>query len=130
VDHSDDPARVIGRRSAGTLRLTKDDRGLLAEIDTPTTTSGNDVLELVRRGDVTGMSFAFRVMPNGERFERRADGPVRLIFDMTIRSISVVTFPAYEVTNAEVAQRSLREWQQTQSGRSIAWLRLRSEATG
>jgi hypothetical protein len=53
VDH--DPAKVIGRKTADTLRLVKDDRGLFVEIDVPKTTAGDDILELVSRRDVSGM---------------------------------------------------------------------------
>jgi HK97 family phage prohead protease len=126
VDHSDDPTRVIGRRSAGTLRLAKQPRGLQVEIDVPETSIGNDTLALVRRGDVTGMSFSFRVMPNGDRFERRAEGPVRVISDMQVRDISIVTYPAYTAADVQVAKRSLEAWQAVQTGSRIDWLRRRA----
>ena len=131
VDHSEDPSRVIGRRNAGTLRFSKDDHGLLSEIDMPQTTIGNDTLELVKRGDVTGMSFTFHVMPKGERFERRDGGPVRLISDMTIRDVALVTYPAYPTTNVEIAQRSLQAWQASANmGSRIKWLRQREYSRG
>ena len=49
-----DPNHLLGRVSAGTLRLAEDDHGLRYEIDLPNTTLGRDVAELLRRGDVTG----------------------------------------------------------------------------
>lgn len=128
VDHSSDPTRVIGRVSAKTLRLTKDETGLLAEIDVPATTFGNDILTLVERRDVSGMSFVFQVMPRGDRFERRDGMPVRLISDMLIRDISIVTYPAYAATDVQVAQRSLQVFE-SQAGRRIEWLRLRRRIT-
>ena len=67
-----DPAAVLGRRSSQTLRLLKDAHGLRVEIDVPRTALGNDVLELVKRGDVSGMSFAFSVVPDGERWDAAA----------------------------------------------------------
>jgi len=91
VDH--DASKVLGRTTAGTLRLAKDDRGLRVEIDPPDTTVGRDVVALVQRGDVTGMSFAFRVIrPHGERFEQREGQPVRIVTDMAIQDVSIVTF--------------------------------------
>jgi HK97 family phage prohead protease len=126
VDH--DTGKVIGRTTAGTLRLAKDERGLRVEIDPPETTAGRDIIELVQRGDVTGMSFTFRVMrPHGERFERRDGQPVRILTDLTIQEISIVTFPAYEATDVQVAQRSLLAFD-AQHGRSIAMLRRQLQA--
>src|SRR5690606_19161246 len=58
-DH--DSAKVLGRSSAGTLRVSEDDIGLAVEIDLPDTSTGRDVRELLKRGDITGMSFGFRV---------------------------------------------------------------------
>ena len=110
VDH--DSSKVVGRTRAGTLTLSKDARGLHVEILPPDTTIGRDILESVRRGDVTGMSFRFGVVrPNGERFESRAGIPTRIISDMVIQEVSIVTFPAYTATDVTVAQRSLRLFQ-------------------
>lgn len=106
VDH--DASKVLGRTAAGTLRLAKDERGLRVEIDPPDTTAGRDVVALMQRGDVTGMSFAFSVVrPNGERFERRDGQPVRIISDMAIQDVSIVTFPAYSAADAQIALRGL-----------------------
>ena len=109
ADH--DPARVLGRMSNNTLRLTTDTRGVQAEIDLPETSYANDVLAVVRRGDLRGMSFAFQVLPGGERWERGADGvPVRVITDMRVSHISPVSEPAYAGTDVAVARRSLETW--------------------
>ena len=78
------------------------------ETDVPGTALGNDVLELVKRGDVSGMSFAVAVIPDGERWERRNGEPVRIITDMRVPEASVVAFPCYEQTDAQVAERALR----------------------
>jgi HK97 family phage prohead protease len=123
VDH--DASKVLGRTTAGTLRLAKDARGLRVEIDPPDTTVGRDTLALVQRGDVTGMSFSFEVVrPTGERFDRRDGQPVRIITDMTIQEISIVTFPAYTATDVQVAQRAMQALG-AQPGRRVDWLRQR-----
>lgn len=103
VDH--DSAKPIGRQSAGTLRVEKDGHGLRIEVDPPNTTAGQDIVESIRRRDVTGMSFAFRLMPDGDDWDFKTDPPTRMVTDMLIREVSVVTFPAYPST--EVAMRSL-----------------------
>ncbi len=56
-----DRNRVLGRTTAGTLRLREDDTGLAVEIDLPDTTDGRDLAVLIERGDVSGMSFGFVV---------------------------------------------------------------------
>jgi uncharacterized protein len=127
VDHSEDPTRVIGRVSAGTLRLLKDETGLRSEIDVPDTVVGRDILQLVSRRDVSGMSFTFAVPQGGDRFERRHGTPVRHISDMLVRDISIVTYPAYRQTDVQVAQRALRTMQQG-GGQRVDWLRLRLRA--
>ena len=129
VDH--DASKIIGRRKAGTLTLTKDARGLLVEIDPPNTTVGRDILESVSRGDVSGMSFTFGVVrPHGERFETRAGVPTRIVSDMVIPEVSIVTFPAYSATDVTVAQRSLRAYQRARHPwRSVGMLRRRHRVT-
>lgn len=127
VDHN--ASMVLGRTAAGTLRLAKDARGLRVEMDPPDTTVGRDTLALVQRGDVTGMSFSFQVVrPSGERFERRDGQLVRILTDLTIQEISIVTFPAYEATDVQVAQRALRVFQ-AEHGHSIAALQRRLRAS-
>lgn len=119
VDH--EPAKIIGRLKAGTLTLRKADDGLHVTIHPPNTTVGRDILESVRRGDVSGMSIAFRVMQGGERFETDRGEPVRVITDARIVEASIVTFPAYEATDASVARRALLA--HVRRGDRIAWLR-------
>lgn len=127
VDH--DTSKVLGRTTAGTLRLSKDARGLRVEIDVPTTTAGNDILESVSRRDVSGMSFTFQVVrPHGERFERRDGQTTRILSDMVIPEISIVTFPAYSATDVSVARRSFLA--ALPQGQSIAWLRMWAAAQG
>lgn len=127
VDH--DPGKVIGRVKAGTLRLRKASDGLRVEITPPNTTLGRDILELVRRGDVSGMSIGFYVMPGGERFETRGEQTVRVITDARIVEASIVSWPAYESTDATVAQRSLQAFRAVQ-GQRIVWLRQRARLVG
>ena len=54
------PGQLLATRKAGTLRLSEDSRGLLVDADLPNTTAGRDVAELVRRGDISSMSFTFK----------------------------------------------------------------------
>ena len=101
---------VLGRQSAGTLRLSEDKNGLFMEVDPPDTQLVRDmVLTPIERGDITQQSFGFTV-EDDEWTENRETGEAtrtitrfREIFD-----VSPVTFPAYPDT--DVALRSLGEW--------------------
>lgn len=101
-DH--DASLLLGRQSAGTLRLGTDSEGLEFEVDLPNTSYANDLRELVERGDLDGASFGFiprldewDVAPDRRRL-RRHTSLAELI------DVSAVTFPAY--TGATVALRS------------------------
>jgi len=116
VDH--DSSKIIGRTRAGTLMLRKESRGLFVEIDPPNTTAGNDILESIRRGDVSGMSFGFRVLEEDWRDEEGE--PVRDVLDMVISEVSIVTNPAYPQTDVAVAMRSLERFQATGMSTDLA----------
>jgi HK97 family phage prohead protease len=98
------PQLVLGRRSAGTLRLQEDQRGLAFEIDVPDTTAARDLLVSVERGDVRGASFAFSTPAGGDRWEVRGDKVVRELVDVDLHEITITAQPAYLDTS--VARRS------------------------
>lgn len=100
-----DPNYVLGRSTAGTLRLVEDERGLRYEIAPPETQAGRDVTELVSRGDVQGSSFSFEV--EAESWDHRATPPLRTIERVKLYDVGPVTFPAYEQTT--VSARSITE---------------------
>jgi HK97 family phage prohead protease len=116
VDH--DSARILGRLTAGTLRVEKDRHGLRVEIDPPDTTVGQDIVQSIQRRDISGMSFAFQTMK--DQWDETTDPPTRTVLDMLVREVSVVTFPAYPQT--DVAMRSFGIHRKT-TGPSIAKLR-------
>ena len=95
IDH--DSGRVIGRTTAGTLRLKEDDTGLSVEIDLPDTTDGRDLAVLMERGDVSGMSFGFIVTK--QTWDETGPIPTRTIEAVDLREVSVVAFPAYDDTS-------------------------------
>lgn len=101
-----DPAYLLGRQAAGTLRLRTDDEGLVFEVDLPDTTYANDLKTLVSRGDMRGASFGF--IPNLDKstWTRAADGAQvhKINVVSYLRDIGPVTFPAYSGTG--VALRS------------------------
>lgn len=110
IEH--DSGRVIGRTTAGTLRLSEDDVGLAVEIDLPDTQDGRDLATLIARGDISGMSFGFIV--THQQWDETGDIPTRTIEAVDLREVSVVAFPAYDGTSIalralETARREKRQ---------------------
>jgi len=103
VNH--DPNLVLGR-TPKTLRLEQDDHGLKVEVDLPATQVAADLVELVERGDINQMSYAFTVaadeMDSSGEVPRRTITEIGELFD-----ISVVTYPAF--TTTEVGIRTAAE---------------------
>jgi HK97 family phage prohead protease len=100
VDH--DSGRVIGRSKAGTLRLSEDAHGLAVEVDLPDTSDGRDLAVSLERGDISGMSFGFRV--THDEWDETKEIPTRTIRAVELFEVSAVAFPAYDGT--ELALRS------------------------
>jgi len=98
------PDLILGRTAAGTLKLEEDEIGLRFEILPPDTTLGRDLLESIRRGDVSQVSFGFQVQE--DRFSKLTDGTVlRELLDVDLFDVSPVVYPAYPQTSAEVRSR-------------------------
>lgn len=106
------PDQVLGRLSAKTLKLLQDDRGLRYSIDTPNTTVGRDLVENLRRGDVTGSSFAFSVRSENWKYDE-GETIVRELVDLDLFDVGPVTFPAYAATEAGLRSlgAALAEWE-------------------
>lgn len=100
-DH--DRGRVLGRSTAGTLRLNEDNKGLAVEIDLPDTSDGRDVRALIERGDISGMSFGFIV--TRQEWDETGEVPLRTIHGVELIEVSIVSEPAY--SGASIALRSL-----------------------
>jgi HK97 family phage prohead protease len=124
VDH--DSGRVIGRTKSGTLRMKEDSHGLAVEIDLPDTTDGRDLAVSLERGDISGMSFGFRV--THDEWDETSEPPTRTIRAVELFEVSAVAFPAYEGT--DIALRSLEDArkEQRQKNFSAAAKRLAMKA--
>lgn len=95
-----DPGIVLGRNRAGTLDLVEDATGLRDVIRPPDNEWGRPVLDAVRRGDITGQSIGFRVIKEKwERPQTRGELAKRTILEARLFDVSVVTFPAFEMTS-------------------------------
>lgn len=98
-----DRKELLGRTSSGTLKISDTTDGLLVEIDPPNTRSGNDCKELVGRGDINGMSFGF--IATKDRWDFRAEPPIRYVEKAKLKEVTVTATPAYKAST--VALRSL-----------------------
>jgi len=95
------PDKVLGRKLAGTLKLTEDKRGLKIEAKPPEWASG--YIETLQRGDVSGMSFGF--IAEADEWDHKKN--IRTLTKIAeLPEVSIVPFPAYSATNVEVALRS------------------------
>lgn len=94
--YSHDSAQVLGREKNDSLTLKTDKKGLKMELVPPDTTLGRDVTELIRRGDVDGMSFGF--IATDERWYKDGDDEVRELLGIDLHEVSPVSFPAYPDT--------------------------------
>ncbi len=102
-----DPNQLLGRTSAGTMKLKQDDQGLYFDTTPPDTQLGRDVVTLVKRGDISGASFAFTVTKQNVT-EVTVDNKIirtREIEDVDLFDASPVTYPAY--TGTDVNARAL-----------------------
>ena len=104
-----DPNFILGRSTAGTLRLKEDISGLLTEIDPPDTQFARDLLVSMKRGDISQMSFGFYTKQ--DKWDKLDGAWVRTLLDAELFDVSIVTYPAYPQTDAAV--RSLAAARQT-----------------
>ena len=113
LNHNSDVVNVLGRYrnnpERDTLKLEMRGDGIDCRCELPKTNNANDTLELIRRGDITGMSFAFsddyEDTENGVSYERTNDVEdgkevwLRHVKRITgLYDVSIVTHPAYEQT--------------------------------
>ena len=117
LNHSNMVPDVLGRcrNGKGTLELELREKKIGCRCDLPRTNNANDALELMRRGDITGMSFAFEDdwedTENGVSYERTAEMHggkevwLRHVKRITgLYDVAIVTHPAYEQTSVGVRE--------------------------
>jgi HK97 family phage prohead protease len=95
---------ALANSSKGTLRLSKDERGILIEADLdPRRSDARDLYYAVERGDVDKMSFGFRIAQGGERLSEDEDGTLRAHVTKIekLYEVSGVNWPAYRGTSME-----------------------------
>lgn len=104
LEHDD--AKLLARRKNDSLHLTDMPDGLYFEFEAPNTSLGDDALEMVRTGLISGCSFGFICLRDDYHYE---DGKeIRDVKECRLLEISLVTsIPAYP--ESQVYCRSLSQ---------------------
>ena len=103
------PNYILARTSSNTLTVREDEKGLYFEFEAPETSTGNDLLVSIQRGDISQASFAFDISERSILREQKTEG--KEVVTITIKKmkelydVSPVTYPAYKDT--EVSMRSM-----------------------
>ena len=120
LNHNSSVLNVLGRfrnSEKDTLKLELRADGVYNSCELPQTTAANDALELIKRGDINGQSFAFEDdwedTENGVSYERTnetIDGKevwIRHVKKIIgLYDVSIVTHPAYEQTSVATRENS------------------------
>ena len=94
-----------------TMQITTDNEGLAIRVnlDIENNTDAKNLYSAVKRGDITGMSFAFGV-DKDEWSNLESDYPTRHIKSISsVVEVSAVTFPAYEATEINARSKEALE---------------------
>lgn len=112
--YNHDLSRIPLARSPKTMRLDVDSAGLRMVALLPDTEEGRSVHTAVRRGDLSGMSFAFKVADGGSHYEALTN--TRTITKIAkVYECSIVPFPSYPMTSVEARAEIEGAWNELKS---------------
>lgn len=98
--YNHDRNRVPLARTPKTMQLSVGPAGLEMAARLPDTAAAREVYTAVERGDLSGMSFAFKVPPGGDTYDPATN--TREIHQVEkVYEVSIVPFPAYPQTSVE-----------------------------
>ena len=102
-EHQSDKLLARSTSGVGTLELSIEEDGLHYRFDAPSTQLGEDMLQMIRRGDLRASSFAFGLRKGDARWEELSDGTwIRHIDHISyIGDVSIVATPAYSSTSVD-----------------------------
>lgn len=111
----------------GSLALEVDEKGLKYLFEAPNTALGDELLEGIKRGDITTSSFAFTV--GTDNWEKREDGSyLRTIVSIQeLYDVSPVYRAAYDATSVKADTRGLDEIKQKEQELDAYYNELRSK---
>ena len=103
--HNHDMNRLLGQLSARTLELQRTAAGLRYRIAPPATELGREVVESVRRRDLSGSSFSFDCRDDGCKLIRQGKTVIREIHSVCyLGDVGPVATPAYTATTTNTAR--------------------------
>lgn len=106
--YNHDLSKVPLARTPKTMQLIRDPAGLRMVADLPDTAEARSVYTAVQRGDLSGMSFAFKIPEGGDKYNAKTK--TREISKISkIYEVSIVPFPAYQQTSVEARRAIDRE---------------------
>lgn len=98
--YAHDTSKVPLARTPKTMQFSVTPAGVDMRAVLPNTGDGQSVYTAVQRGDLSGMSFAFKVPPGGDTFDAATN--TRTINKIEkVYEFSIVPFPAYPETSVE-----------------------------
>lgn len=115
------------KKGKGTLELTVDEKGLKYRFEAPNTEIGNELLEGLKRGDISASSFAFRIA--NDKWDKLPDG--RYLRTITkfkeLYDVSPVYRPAYDSTSVSIDARGLKEFKEKENELKEYYSKLREQ---
>ena len=124
LNHNENTVLARCNRGTGSLTLKVDNDGVFYEFEAPNTANGEELLEHIKRGEISQSSFAFTVSTEdgAEKWTKRSDGIiVREIFKIErLYDISPVYQPAYtETTCSKRAQEKFSELKNMEDNKDL-----------
>lgn len=104
-------------KGQGTLSYSIDEKGVHFEFEAPHTADGDKAIELVKRGDIAGCSFAFSTYYYDEDYVTRESETIDGIDNVTytvnrmlgVHDFTLAADPAYPETSVEARERELKD---------------------
>lgn len=121
-----DAAMVLARATNNTLQLSTDEKGLKVRAELADTTAGRDLYTLIKRGDISKMSFAFTIDKSTVEEDRENKSYLRRITQIgKLYDVAAVDFPAYDDTSIEARNTDAMSWARVQDDHKKAEWRKR-----
>ncbi|EJQ56204.1 HK97 family phage prohead protease [Bacillus cereus BAG6X1-2] len=112
--YNHDMSKIPLARTPKTMSFALDSVGLTMRAELPETEEGKSVYTAVRRQDLSGMSFAFKVPEGGSQFDAKTN--TRTITKIEkVYEFSICPFPAYPQTSVEARAAIESSWEMLKS---------------